>query len=343
MNRRTFIHTLMLTTGAISASGAQFWKQPRALGMGFKHQPKIKLALDLSEAETELARVFTTSSRCLYLFGGPVLARAEKQKTAWVNFLINGSDFPGLKKRLFDFGVEPISTPEMPGTFIKFRYNETIYNVMNCGIEEFCQLNRLNARVQLVPFAHNFLIYDCKRNELTDPFGSLAGRGENQPPQIKMVARPRTVVEGFDCVLSGRFETALLGFQPSPELRDFDSFILNGSCPPEDVPRIVERAVNYLPDAIETLGEERTAELALSPLVKEALQSGLKVEIENVWAKVKQHDAEDQPAEFMALLKEGMGCERSDAGFQDDLALYLARNGYALRRSDLAMQVAMDA
>jgi hypothetical protein len=333
----------MLSAGAVSASSAQFWKQPSSLALGFKHQPKIKVNLDLFDAEKKLARVFSTSSRSLYLFGGPVLARAEKQSSAWMNFLIDSRDFPRLKKRLFEFGVEPISTPEMPGTFIKFRYKETIYNVMNCDIDEFCQLNRLNARVQLVPFAHNFLIYDCKRGEMADPFDSLGVRGEDRKPRIKMVARPRTVIEGFDCVLSGRFEAALLGFQPSAELRDFDSFILNGSCAAEDVPRIVERTVNYLPDVIETLGEKAAAEIALAPLVTAALHSGLKVKMHDIWAKLKEQEPEDQPAEFMALLKEGMGGERGDAGFQDELAIYLAQNGYVLRRSDLAAELIMDA
>jgi hypothetical protein len=343
MNRRSFIHTLMLSAGAVSASGAQFWKQPRSLGMAFKHQPKVRRTLALSDGEKELAELLGAFSRCLYLFGGPVLARAENQSASWMNFLINSSDFRPLKKKLFDFGVEPISTPEMPGSFIKFRYQDTIYNVMNCGIDEFCQLNRLNARVQLIPFAHNFLIYDSKRAEMTDPFDSLSVRGKDQKPQIKLVARPRTVVEGFDCVLSGRFEAALLGFQPSAELSDFDSFVLGSSCDSEDVPRIVERLVNYLPDAIETLGEERAGEIALSPLARSVLRSGLKVEIENVWAKMKLQEPDDRPAEFIALVKEGMGGDRAASGFQDDLALYLAQNGFSMRRTDLSVNAAMDA
>jgi hypothetical protein len=33
-----------------------------------------------------------------------------------------------------------------------------------------------------------------------------------------------------------------------------------------------------------------------------------------------------------------MGIERDASGLQDDLTLYLANHGYALRRSDLAAQ-----
>jgi hypothetical protein len=171
----------------------------------------------------------------------------------------------------------------------------------------------------------------------------LPVRGANQNPEIVLVARPRGVVEGFDCVLSGRFEAGLLGFGLSEELRDFDSFILNGSCAAEDVPRLVERAVNYLPDAIEMLGQERAAEIALSPLVREALRAGLKVEIEAVWTQMQRQEAEERPLEFLALLKEGMGIERDATGFHDDLTMYLAQHGYALRRSDLAARVMMSA
>jgi len=343
MNRRSFIQTLMLSAGAVSAAASPFWKQPRSLGLAFKHQPKTRLALELTASEAELAKVFRTASRTLYLFGGPVLARAQSQDTPWMNFLVDCRDFRRLKQRLFEFGVEPVSTPEMPGSFIKFIYGDKVCNVMNCDIDEFCQLNRLNARVQLVPFAHNFLIYDCKRRQLTDPFDSLNVRSSGGRPGIKLVARPRTLVEGFDCVLSGRFEAGLFGFEPSEELRDFDAFILNSSCPSEDVPKIVERVVNYLPDALEKLGHEKAAEIALSPLVREVLKTGLRVGIEEVWSDLLREEPGDRAAEFIALLKDGMGAGRGATGFQDDLTMYMAQHGYALRRSDLAAQVVMNA
>jgi hypothetical protein len=335
MNRRTFIHTLMLSAGAASTAGAQFWKQPSSLGLSYKLQPKVPLTLELTSSENQLAAVFRKQSRALYMFGGPALARARNKKTSWMNFLIDCRDFSRMKRRLFEFGVEPISTPEMPGSFIKFCYRDNIYNVMNCAIDDFCRINRLSSKVQLIPFAHNFIVYDCIRREAIDPFGSLTA---DRIPEIQLVARPRTLVEGFDCVLSSRFEAGLLGFKPSAEMQEFDAFILNSSCSKEDVPRIVERVVNYLPDAIESLGHERATSLALSPLVKQALKTDLKVDVASVWAQLVAVEEDSQPVEFLALLKEGMGIERDASGLQDDLTLYLANHGYALRRSDLAAQ-----
>lgn len=334
----------MLSAGAVSAPGAQLWdREPRAVGLAFKHQPKLRMELELTPPERELADVIGAASPSLYLFGGPVLARVEERATSWMNLLLDCRDFSRLKRKLFDFGVEPISTPEMPGSFIKFSFQDRIYNVMNCGIDHFCQLNRIQAKVQLVPFAHNFLIYDCNRRELADPCGALNARGNGKEREIRLVSRPRSVVEGFDCVLSARFESHLLGFQPSEELRDFDSFILRADCPTEDIPKIVERTINYIPDAIEILGERKAAPVALSPLVKQALHSGLRIEIENVWSGLKKEAAGDRPAAFIGLVKEEMGLGRGTVGFEDDLTLYLARNGYALRRSDLAAQAMMNA
>jgi hypothetical protein len=77
--------------------------------------------------------------------------------------------------------------------------------------------------------------------------------------------------------------------------------------------------------------------------VREALRAGLKVEIEAVWTQMQRQEAEERPLEFLALLKEGMGIERDATGFHDDLTMYLAQHGYALRRSDLAARVMMSA
>lgn len=334
----------MLTAGAASASGAHLWKTPKLVGRTFEHQPKTKLPLKLTEAEEALARVFKTGSegsKALYLFGGPVLVKTMDRDASWMNFLIDTADFPKIKQRLFKFGVEPISTPEMPSSFIKFAHQERIYNVMNCPIDQFCQLNRLNAQVQLVPFAHSFLIYDCQKKEVADPFDALGDPKSRD--EIRLVARPRTVAEGFDCVLSGRFEAGLLKLRASAELREFEDFILNTACEKPEVPQIVERAVNYLPDALETLGKEGAESIALSPLVSSAVQSGLGVKMPEVWSALGREETEDRPAAFLAILKEQMGFERDATGFEDGLTMYLARNGYGLRRSDLAAEAVMTA
>ena len=344
MNRRTFIHTFLISAGAVSAAGSQLWhREPRGLSLAFKHQPKLKMPVELSCAEQNIAALFASSSRSLYLFGGPVLARLENTESSWTNFLIDTPDFRRVKRDLFELGVEPISTPEMPGTFIKFLYQDRIYNVMNCEIDEFCQRNRVQAKVKLVPFAHNFMIYDCMAGELADPCDALKGR-KNGKPEIQLVARPRSVVEGFDCVLSGKFESHLLGFSKSGELLDFEEFILNSpGCPSADQPRIVERTINYIPDAIETFGVDAAAAIARAPFVKSVLQSSLGVDMDKVWVGLTHEAPEDRSIAFLGLVKEQMGVDRAATGFEDRLTLYLATNGYALRRSDLALQVVMTA
>ena len=89
MNRRHFIHTLMLTAGAASAGATPLWRAPKLVGRTFEHQPKTKLPLKLTAPEQALAKVLKTGSKSLYLFGGPVLARAEDREASWMNFLID--------------------------------------------------------------------------------------------------------------------------------------------------------------------------------------------------------------------------------------------------------------
>ncbi len=341
MNRRSFLHTFALAAGSATLGGLQAWgREPQMLSLGYRHQKKIPLKISLTSAETKLLRVVGRHSSSSHMFGGPVLSRARGSHPSWVNLLVDSKDFSRMKRKLFEFGVTPLSTPEMPSSFAKFVYEEQVYNVMNSTPDEFCQLNRLQARVQLVPFAHNFLLCDLQRGLAIDPCGALDSQSSSGTPEIVLVAKPRTLGESFDCVLSGRFEAKLLGLSPSQALRDFEQFVLNDSSSKSEVPRIAERVVNYIPDAIEVLGMEETKELVLCPMIRNAIKSGINVELDRVWSKLEK-SKEDHPAMFIALLKEAMGVSASATGFEDDLTLYLAKNGYNMRRMDLAADAVM--
>jgi hypothetical protein len=338
MNRRRFLQTVAVATAAaptVCFGAAR--AAARATGLTYRHQPKTFLELSFSPAERQLMGLLQQHSRGCYLFGGPVLSKVAGDAPSWVNFLVDCRNFTKLKHALFSFGVTPISTPELPASFAKFLHAGQVFNLMNCQLDEFCQLNRLNSRANLIPFAHNFLIYDPARSELADPGGALTVRGKDGRPQIVLLAQPRSIAESFDVVLSGRFDCRLLALEPSRDVADFEHFVLHAHCPDDEAPRIVERVVNYLPDAIELLGWPTASELAQAPMVQQAVGRGLGVEMAEICRRVDAAKSE-RGAVLYALLKEGMGVPRVATGFEDGLCLYLARNGYGLRRMDVSYQ-----
>lgn len=339
MNRRDFIGGLILASAGVPGSGFGSAQATGAAGgLNYRHQPKVKADLPCPEEERKLVSMLLNQSRHCSQFGGPVVSRLSGSMPPWANLLVDIPNFSKLKTELFRFGVTPVSTPQFPSSFIKFHYGDQVYNLMNCGVEEFCQINRLKSRANLVPFAHNFVLYDLRRKELYDPYGALAAPRPKGQPEMVLLSRPRNLPDAFDCLLTARFDAKFLGLSLSDQVLDFEKYVLNEECPEVDLPRIVERVVNYLPDVIESLDATQSAAMALSPLVTSSMKRALGVDISKVWSRVSRSSEEDSGALFVALVKEGMGTARSAAGFEDELCLYLAKNGFAMRRTDLVME-----
>jgi hypothetical protein len=337
MKRRDFLGALILASAGVSGHSLGHAQTTAPSGLNYRHHPKVKANLALAADEEKLVKMLFQHSRQCCQFGGPVLSRLAGSNPPWVNLLVDTPNFSRLKTELFRFGVTPVSTPQFPTSFIKFHHGEQVYNLMNCGVEEFCQINRLKSRINLVPFAHSFVLYDLRRHEVYDPYGALQAPRPKGQPEMTLLSRPRNLPEALDCILTAKFDAKFLNFSMSEEIQDFERFVLASQCPDEDLPRVVERTVNYFPDALECLGPDEASALALSPLLKSAMQRALGVDLTKVWARV-QRSSDDQGALFVALIKEGMGNARSATGFEDDLTLYLAKNGFVMRRTDLMME-----
>lgn len=338
MNRRDFIGGLILASAGVPGSGFGSSHSGASGGLNYRHQPKVKADLPLTEEEGKLVALLLGHSRQCSQFGGPVVSRLSGSMPPWANLLVDTPQFSKLKTELFRFGVTPVSTPQFPTSFVKFHYGSQVFNLMNCGVEEFCQINRLKSRANLVPFAHNFVLYDLRRKELFDPYDALKARQRDGHPEMTLLSSPRNLPDAFDCILTARFDAKFLGLQLSDKILDFEKYILASECPEVDLPRIVERVVNYLPDVIESLDAVQASAMALSPLVTHSMKRALGVDVSKIWARVSRSSEEDSGALFVALVKEGMGTSRAAGGFEDDLCLYLAKNGFAMRRTDLMME-----
>lgn len=337
MNRRDFIGAIVLASAGVQGHSLGTSQSPSPSGLNYRHHPKVKADLALGAEEQRLVQSLSKHSKQCFQFGGPVVSRLAGSEPSWVNLLVDSPNLTRLKTELFRFGVTPVSTPQFPASFIRFHHGDLVYNLMNCGVEEFCQLNRLKSQINLVPFAHSFVLYDLRRREVYDPYGALKAPRPEGKPQMTLLSRPRTIPEALDCILTAKFDAKFLNFSMSEEIADFEKFVLASECPEADLPRVVERMVNYFPDALENLGPVEAEALALSPLMKGAMDRALGVDMAKVWSKVRRSN-EDQGALFVALVKEGKGSTRSSTGFDDDLTLYLAKNGYVMRRTDLMIE-----
>ena len=170
MKRRDFI--ARMAVAPLIAGGA--WRAeaiPQSLT--YRQSPKRRLRLALGEAEQKLLAFLEKQSLGCQLFGAPVMSRICGGQPAWINLIGEFDSFTRTKRELFAFGAEPVSTPEMPPTFIKFRYQGQVFNVVDGDLDSFCQSAFFSARQQKLPFAHGFLVYDPRRSALHDPCDAL--------------------------------------------------------------------------------------------------------------------------------------------------------------------------
>ena len=221
MKRSDFL-TRMAVAPLFVGGGWRLSAVPESLT--YQQVPKRKLKLPLTDSEQKLVQFLGTKADGCHLFGAPVMGKLCGGVPAWLNIIGNFDSFSQTKRALFAFGVEPVSTPEMPTSFVKFRYGGQVFNVVDGNLDSFCQSAFFSARQHRLPFAHGFLLFDPRRGELHDPCHAVDGE---TPQPFKLIAQPPTPVDAFDWLLSGWFESRFLGLKPGGNLPELEAAVLD--------------------------------------------------------------------------------------------------------------------
>jgi len=330
MKRRDFITRMavapLMIGGAWGASSV-----PQSLT--YSQVPKRRLPLSLGASEQKLFKLLDDQSDGCHLFGAPVMSKICGGQPAWVNIIGRFDSFTRTKRSLFAFGAEPVSTPEMPTSFIKFRYAGQVYNVVDGELDSFCQSAFFSARQHRLPFAHGFLLYDPRRRELHDPCEAVA---TVNPTPFKLIAQPPTPVDAFDWVLSGWFESRFLGLKASGDLPALEVAALDCEEGTQQARFVVERVMNYFPEIVDHLGQDVARRVAGSKLVCQAMREGLGVDFQRAYAAFESGVSREanSGARFIAVLRNHLGTAGQSPVEDGDLYRFMAQNNFAFRRPE---------
>ncbi len=341
MKRRTFIQLV----GA-SALGLPFVYSKIGSGAGKnKPDPAINrnrepLTLQFSESETAVIEVLNRRAKTVCLLGGGVLAKAAGTELPYLNLLADSAQFRKVKNELFEFGVTPVSTPEMPSHFIRFVYQGKPYSVLNMSRLEYERHNVLGRRIQLLPLAHNFLVYSIGEQTALDPYGALKTRGtQSQGFRAKVVEPPPSVVAGLETCLAVAFDHALLGIESPAGHAAFEREVLSTSAGREpEATAVFHRMLSYFPDLVELKGWECARRYVLSPLCVSAAVAGPKLDLQRVEAGTRAlagSGREISGAHLLAALNQELNRAAGGGAIVDGLPDYLATRKMPFRRKDL--------
>ncbi len=347
MKRRQFIGLL----GASSLS-LPFLSGELGLGLGRHNtrpaasKSKIPLRLKLPKDLTELSNLLGQASKGVYLLGGTALAVAAGVDAPYVNLLIDSQKLSELKKGLFDFGVTPVSTADLPAHFVRFIYQDRAYNVLNMDIEAYLQMSMTGQENGLILFAHNFLVYSIKEAFALDPYGALGAKtADGKSFLIKPLQQPRTLVQGFEHCLAATFDRALLGLKASPEYDRIEERVLQSSPSAKDSKQIFSRVLDYTSDILEVGGLDTAARLLTSPVCVAAGKSAAEIDFTVVEADLRglqRKGVEVTGREFMLSLHGALKKKTTGPGAAQGLPEYFLANKEQFRRIEVLVE-AMEA
>jgi hypothetical protein len=286
--------------------------------------------------EQKVIDVLQANSKGVYLLGGCVVGKLQGRALPFVNLLVTSQNFDAIKQNLFAAGVQPVSTPELPPSVIRFSYAGTPYSVVNLSLNDYLKQNTLTSELSLIPFAHNFLVYSFTDKWVIDPYDALKGNDY----KIQLLQEPATAVSALTCSLAGTFDMALLGLKESAKFSRMMDKCLNKTVSAKDAPLVMEQVINYVPDVLETCGFQSMQKFLLAPLSVAAGKDGAGVDLKRVNAALvtaKRKGLMIDGARFLgALNKEFLRKENLD-GLGLGLSDYMAAQGFMLRRTDLLM------
>jgi len=316
--------------GELFSSMASSWK-PRNVPM--------------SQALKDLIAMLWEEGAEVYLLGGGVLARDCGKIPPYYNLLVEVGDFKAIKKALFEYGVVPVSTPDLPAEYIRFVYQERVYSALNMSLADYLERNVLGQRLQLLPLAHNFLVEDPSRRRVMDPYGALSESGNQQHADtIKLIRQPDSVVTGLEVCLAVAFDTALLGLKAPARFGAMERSVLGTVISTKsDSLLVFHRMLSYLPDLLEVRGWPSVRRYLRAPLCVSAAGGDPGIDLRQVEASLERVARRGQAitgAHLFAAINRQFEPRSQVAGA--GLPDFLASRQLPVRRKDLLAKVLVE-
>ncbi|MEI6076263.1 MAG: hypothetical protein WCS94_11850 [Verrucomicrobiota bacterium] len=348
MKRRAFIKTLGASALSMPFLISQLSSVVGQGGSGASAgRGKLPLRLKLPEDSARVTDVFGGRGDGIYLLGGPVLALKQGVQPPYLNLLVDTSKFQQMKQAICKLGVSPVSTPDLPGNFIRFGYGEQAYNVLNLDLGSYLQMNAAGKNNGLILFAHNFLVYSVRDNWVLDPHGALQSKGpDDKTLLLKPIQQPKSAIQGLEHCLAAAFDGALLKLQPSPAYTQMEEQILNSTVTAEEGASVMSHLLDYSPDLFEVCGFERTAKLLLSPLSLSAGRAAAGIEFDKVVLSLRRRREQGREVggiEFIAAVDKQMRLRGEGKSAAFGLTEYMVSRGTSLRRTELLVEAMKEA
>jgi len=308
---------------------------------------RTPLKLDFTPQEAGVLSVLQQQSRGVYLLGGAVLAKCAGNELPFLNLLVDSKNFTQIKNDLFRFGVSPISTPELPSSFIRFVYADQAYSVMNMELDPFLKQNTLGQQLKLLPLAHNFLVFSASESWVLDPYEALqAPGGQSGALRMKLVQEPKSKIMALELCLAMAFDNSLLGLQFPLKHGAFEKRALSATVEESrEAAVIVHQMLSYFPDLLELRGLDITRKYLLSPLCATAASNGPGIDLRKVDASLRTLDRRGETI-TSAHLVEAINDQFCRTGrisvFGTGIPDYMAANQMPVRRTDLLAQALQD-
>jgi hypothetical protein len=311
------------------------------------NQSRTPLDLKFSRDEQGVLAVLRQASKGVYLMGGGVMAKVIGADLPYLNLVVESDQFTKIKDGLFKFGVEPISTPELPGNFIRFVYRDKAYSVINVELDAYLKQNVLGQTVSLVPLAHNFLAYSVSESWVLDPYEALGPNpAKSNDLRMKVVHEPDSPVMGLELCLAVSFESALLGLPEPTGHRRFEKRLLAEKPANERISAaIVHQVLTYFPDLMEMNGPDYTRKYLLSPLCTVAASQSAGVDLRKVdrtLKAIRSKGDELTSAHLVAAMNQQFCRTGKVSLFGTGIPDYMAANKMPVRRKDLLAQALSD-
>lgn len=295
---------------------------------------KAPFRLELPRDVTELTAFLGERSRGIYLLGGPAIAAAAGVELPYVNLLMDSKSLSEVKRSLFEFGVTPVSTADLPGNFIRFMHRGRAYNVLNLGFDTYAQLSAAGMEKGLILFAHNFLMYSASDQWVLDPYGALECKsGDKTGFLIKPLRQPGTLLQGFEHCLAATFDYALLGLRSSPAYEQMEQRLFHSTPNAKESNQILSELLDYASDLLEVGGLRTACRLLLAPVCVAAAQKAAELDLLRVEARLQRlhrQGTEITGREFMAAIHTELLKKPHGKGAAQGLPEYLiaARNPF---------------
>ena len=300
---------------------------------------RVPLRLELPPDVTEIAQLIGRHSRSVYLLGGTAVAAAAGVESSYLNLLIDTKKLSDLKKSMFEFGVTPVSTADLPAHFVRFIHRGKAYNVLNMGLDTYAQLGADGMEKGLILFAHNFVIASIKEGWAFDPYGALASKSaDGKAFLIKPLTQPKTLLQGFEHCLAATFDRSLLGLQSSPEYEQIEQRLFEATPGPQESQEIMSLILDYSPDLLEVGGLSAANRLWTAPICVAAAKSAADIDLERIEAtlrRAQRQRTEVDGKDFMAAVHEELLKKPQGKGAAQGLPEYLAASLTPFRRVEV--------